>query len=212
MVLQRTLSACVVLFLAVAPNKADAWTRADFAECVIPLSQKPCPIPAKVLTMTRHCDDLPLDLMRQGIDPHDAMIACEDFVLVNSRLPANMDELRAQIAAEKRGLEATNAVQRNSELANSAIQQVRARLLESLRDPDSAKFRDEHVIQWNGKIYVCGEMNAKNAYGGYVGYQPYMINPTATGIEIGVALAMGANSGRTSQCLSPNSQSQHSPK
>lgn len=39
---------------------------------------------------------------------------------------------------------------------------------ESLKDPDSAKFRN---------IYeVCGEVNAKNSYGAYTGFKKFVIN------------------------------------
>lgn len=40
-----------------------------------------------------------------------------------------------------------------------------------LKDPDSAQFRGQFV----GKAGVpCGEVNSKNAFGGYVGYQRYI--------------------------------------
>lgn len=38
-----------------------------------------------------------------------------------------------------------------------------------LKDPDSAKFRNVKV-KWGN---VCGEVNAKNSYGGYVGYRRF---------------------------------------
>lgn len=47
--------------------------------------------------------------------------------------------------------------------------EVKARVAGQLKDPDSAKFRDLERI---GKA-VCGEVNAKNSYGGYIGYQRF---------------------------------------
>lgn len=44
----------------------------------------------------------------------------------------------------------------------------------SLKDPDSAKFKD--IIAFKTKtssIAACGFVNAKNSYGGYVGYTPF---------------------------------------
>lgn len=41
----------------------------------------------------------------------------------------------------------------------------------SLRDPDSAKFRG---VRQSGSG-ICGEVNAKNAYGGMVGYEKFFV-------------------------------------
>ena len=38
-----------------------------------------------------------------------------------------------------------------------------------LKDPDSAQFRELREVSGG----VCGEYNAKNAMGGYVGYRPF---------------------------------------
>lgn len=47
-----------------------------------------------------------------------------------------------------------------------------------LRDPDSARFRGmraEEAKLSNGvvRVSVCGEVNAKNAFGAYVGFRPF---------------------------------------
>lgn len=47
-----------------------------------------------------------------------------------------------------------------------AEDQVRA----LLRDPDSAKFKG---VKETGHYSFCGWVNAKNAFGGYAGYQPF---------------------------------------
>jgi hypothetical protein len=40
-----------------------------------------------------------------------------------------------------------------------------------LNDPESARFRDvKAAVTKNGKLVVCGEINAKNRMGGYAGY------------------------------------------
>ncbi|CAM3351433.1 DUF4124 domain-containing protein [Paracidovorax anthurii] len=48
-----------------------------------------------------------------------------------------------------------------------------------LKDPDSAKFSNVRAYSFNGrgKTYVmtCGELNAKNSYGGYVGSKPFWV-------------------------------------
>lgn len=43
-----------------------------------------------------------------------------------------------------------------------------------MKDPDSTNFRNMRSnTNTQGAKYVCGEVNAKNSYGGYVGYKPF---------------------------------------
>ena len=51
--------------------------------------------------------------------------------------------------------------------------QLRRGMVAALKDPDSAKFRNERV---GGHLItvVCGEVNSKNSLGGYVGYERYI--------------------------------------
>ena len=55
------------------------------------------------------------------------------------------------------------------------VHELRKPVLAELNDPDSAKFRNEWIASgWTvwfvkGSI-LCGEVNAKNRMGGYVGY------------------------------------------
>jgi hypothetical protein len=45
---------------------------------------------------------------------------------------------------------------------------------ERLKDPDSAQFRDVFVSNTGGLPVVCGEVNAKNSFGGYGGFQRFI--------------------------------------
>lgn len=60
---------------------------------------------------------------------------------------------------------------------STAITKAHEYLLSQLKDPDSTKFRNERVIRRESSgqqnVFVCGELNSRNSYGGYVGYQPY---------------------------------------
>lgn len=60
------------------------------------------------------------------------------------------------------------------ELAN----EVRIFIAKSLKDSDSAKFSDMRIfkaIHSDGEFtFICGKVNAKNSYGGYVGFQDYI--------------------------------------
>lgn len=55
-------------------------------------------------------------------------------------------------------------------LINKAKQGIKYQL----KDPTSVLFRDVRVVtNTEGKKTVCGEVNAKNTYGGYVGFKPF---------------------------------------
>ncbi len=72
------------------------------------------------------------------------------------------------------------------------VKEVRERIVASLRDPESAKFRNvTRVPGWPaagevpGMYAYCGEMNSKNAFGGYVGFQKFAIlGPGTSKVEI----------------------------
>lgn len=55
------------------------------------------------------------------------------------------------------------------------VHQLRQPVLEQLKDPDSAKFRNEKVRGgWIvGTSHLCGEVNAKTPMGGYAGYKKF---------------------------------------
>ncbi|MBI2278187.1 MAG: hypothetical protein HYU74_12605 [Dechloromonas sp.] len=55
---------------------------------------------------------------------------------------------------------------------NDFIHQARAEtaVKKKLRDPDSASFRNLQVSWLSGSPIVCGQVNAKNSFGGYVGF------------------------------------------
>ena len=57
---------------------------------------------------------------------------------------------------------------------NVLIEDAQDSVRENLRDPDSAKFKDVELFRKNGLMYVCGEVNAKNAYGGYTGFKKFI--------------------------------------
>lgn len=59
--------------------------------------------------------------------------------------------------------------------ANEAVQSVRT----SLADPDSALFKDVWAVRGQiagapVSVFACGTVNAKNGFGGYVGYTPFV--------------------------------------
>jgi hypothetical protein len=58
----------------------------------------------------------------------------------------------------------------NAALIESAKQDV----LRKLNDPDSARFSDLTAKESNGRHFVCGRVNAKNRFGGYDGFKPFL--------------------------------------
>jgi hypothetical protein len=45
-----------------------------------------------------------------------------------------------------------------------------------LKDPDSAKFRNVFISNLTYEPTVCGEINAKNSYGAYGGYEIFYVS------------------------------------
>ena len=43
-----------------------------------------------------------------------------------------------------------------------------------MRDPGSAEFRNSRFYSGSGTAVTCGEVNAKNAFGGYTGYERFI--------------------------------------
>lgn len=47
----------------------------------------------------------------------------------------------------------------------------------SLKDPNSAQFQNVRVAVYESRKIICGEVNAKNSYGGYVGFKRFVSSP-----------------------------------
>jgi len=60
-----------------------------------------------------------------------------------------------------------------SHAAASGMSKATKAAAEALKDPSSAKFR--HVVAMRESAGYCGEVNAKNSYGGYVGYRKFYV-------------------------------------
>lgn len=73
-----------------------------------------------------------------------------------------------------------------------------------MKDPDSAKFRNVRTEGIPDGIVVCGEYNAKNSYGGYVGFNRFVAGISgATTYDTTTRypeIAWAANSGIRAAC------------
>lgn len=60
------------------------------------------------------------------------------------------------------------------QLSEAEVAAIQKDLTRDLKDPESARFNDLTAVKTDeGEILVCGEMNAKNGFGGYVGRMPF---------------------------------------
>lgn len=65
---------------------------------------------------------------------------------------------------------------------DAAIEKAKSVVADSLRDPASAQFRNVRVVSFGQGSVICGEVNGKNAYGGYVGFVPFAAGITSAQI------------------------------
>jgi hypothetical protein len=58
----------------------------------------------------------------------------------------------------------------------AAATAARYEITKDLADPESARFRNVRAFQTQagGDIFFCGEINAKNQFGAYTGYRPFV--------------------------------------
>lgn len=54
------------------------------------------------------------------------------------------------------------------------LESTKLRVSDVLKDPESARFRKLRLVDYKGGLLACGEVNAKNSYGGYVGFSQFM--------------------------------------
>lgn len=85
---------------------------------------------------------------------------------------------KAQEAAEAVAQAERDKVQAKQEMIYNNAQAALENLKQSLRDPESAQFRDVWIVEvdlGSGPINaVCGVVNARNAFGGYTGDTPFI--------------------------------------
>lgn len=78
--------------------------------------------------------------------------------------------------------ESTNAYLK-SKTEVEAIESAQESVRRSLKDPGSAQFRNVRLVSWYSGKVVCGEVNGKNSYGGYVGFKRFVASPNSSEIE-----------------------------
>lgn len=59
---------------------------------------------------------------------------------------------------------------------DDAIKTAIAEVRDKLRDPYSEKFSDVKAFDVEGALVICGYVNAKNGFGGYIGKTPFYVD------------------------------------
>jgi hypothetical protein len=83
----------------------------------------------------------------------------------------------AAIEAEKAKIAeaAANEAKAKAERKAALVRRAKEKVTLRLKDPESARFADMHFATFkkNGELSVCGQVNAKNSYGGYTGFEKF---------------------------------------
>lgn len=60
---------------------------------------------------------------------------------------------------------------------SKAVDDAKATVANQMRDPSSAQFREVREVRQNdGSLAVCGEVNGKNGFGAYSGFQEFVVH------------------------------------
>lgn len=168
---RKAILAAVFIFLAI-----DAQAYRCPRDGVVYLQEKPCPSPVKQEKI-------------KPAEPEREMTAKEiqeDFereMAEKRRQEAVKEEERKKQAAEKERQERMNEERsqrpretQKQDTSNDSFWMVRNKELmrQRLKDPYSAEFRNVFVSRSSGSPVVCGQVNAKNSFGGYAGYKRFI--------------------------------------
>lgn len=66
-------------------------------------------------------------------------------------------------------------------LPPAAQHTVAQAVADQMKDPNSAEFRNWHAFESQNGLLVCGEINAKNSFGGYVGFTHFVAHASPDG-------------------------------
>ena len=89
---------------------------------------------------------------------------------------AKQREATVKMEAErKKAEEARIQAQAEERERKEKINKYREQLLGNLKDPSSAQLRNLRMVTGEGGEALCGEINGKNSYGGYIGFHPFAV-------------------------------------
>lgn len=86
-----------------------------------------------------------------------------------------IENLRQSSLADVRSYGRNLEVFLNTEgTSEQALDLAKKAVVERMKDPESVRFRNVSIKTFEGKPIICGEVNGKNSYGGYVGFQRFV--------------------------------------
>ena len=87
-------------------------------------------------------------------------------------LPEDPDTLLEALVS--RSIAHSIAITREVGISDSRLEEIKDGVAELLRDPSSVQIRDVRIVENPKGRFYCGEVNGKNAYGGYAGFMNFM--------------------------------------
>jgi hypothetical protein len=88
-----------------------------------------------------------------------------------SKAQKEAEAVKAAEAASK--AEAELEARKEAQIRAQTIKTLQDKVVETMKDPASVQFRSVHLGSTDDTL--CGEVNAKNSYGGYVGFRPFIV-------------------------------------
>ncbi len=114
-----------------------------------------------------------------------------------------IEENRSIRDAENRAAELAKYLASGGSIED-AIAKAKELAAYDLKDPDSAKFREIKINEFNGGSVICGQINAKNSYGAYTGFKRFYASNRSAFVEMdetrGHPGAWAENSGLNAAC------------
>lgn len=112
------------------------------------------------------------------LEDHKVALARKAEAQAQAQAEARADlERRMRVAAEAAAKPSSNPVAIPSPKPETPVD-LQALAAATLKDPGSAQFRSMELKA--GGTVLCGEINAKNSFGGYVGFRPFVTTSSAT--------------------------------
>ena len=90
----------------------------------------------------------------------------------------NAENLRKAAAEKEQAAEREKeqlAIAEEKKVTDEFVSKSKQLITQNLKDPDSAKFTNMVIAQGQGQKLLCGSINAKNSYGGYVGAKKFYV-------------------------------------
>jgi hypothetical protein len=114
----------------------------------------------------------------ESIKEKQVRIACIESrnELVAAKIEAYESKLSEKAEAYEARMEGSNLIVDKKPSIASNVAKAKADLTKNYKDPVSAQFSNLTLRESDTEISLCGSVNAKNSYGGYVGVKKFYVN------------------------------------